>query len=180
MAVYDKKSELRQYVQELKEKVSASDRLIFSQTIFERIENHEVFQQAKTILLFWSMESEVQTHDFIRKWIGHKSIFLPVIHNNDLEIKKYTGKMNILKTSKLTLFEPADTAFADPKNIDLVITPGLAFDRNNNRLGHGKGYYDRLLANMQAYKIGVCFDFQLFREIPHTINDTKLDMVITN
>ncbi len=115
MTVYDKKSELRQYVQELKEKVSVSDRLIFSQAIFDRIEDLEVFQQAKTILLFWSMENEVQTHDFIRKWKGRKSIFLPAIQNDDLEIKKYTGKMNMLKTSKLTLFEPPDSAFCRSK-----------------------------------------------------------------
>ncbi len=70
--------------------------------------------------------------------------------------------------------------FADPKDIDLVITPGLAFDHNNNRLGHGKGYYDRLLAGMRAFKIGVCFNFQLFNEIPYTLNDVKMDMVITN
>ena len=180
MTINNKKSELRQYVQKLKEEVSAIDRLIYSQVMFDRIENLEVFQEAENILLYWSMENEVQTHNFIRKCEGSKAIYLPLIRNDNLEIKKYTGKMNMRKTATLTLFEPADSTFVDPDDIDLVITPGLAFDRNNNRLGHGKGYYDRLLAGMHVYKIGICFHFQLFNEIPCNLHDVRMDMVITN
>lgn len=180
MKLRKEKIELRQNVQMLKEKVSASDRLIFSQIIFDKIDNLEAFQKAENILIYWSMESEVQTHDFIRKWEARKSIFLPLIRNDNLVIKKYTGRMNKRKTATLTLFEPTDNAFVDPDDIDLVIAPGLAFDLNNNRLGHGKGYYDRLLANMQVYKIGVCFHFQLFNEIPCNLHDVKMNLVTTN
>lgn len=65
------------------------------------------------------------------------------------------------------------------KTADLYIVPGLAFDRQGNRLGRGKGYYDRLLSGVTAPKIGLAFDVQLVAEVPHTLYDVPMDLVVT-
>jgi len=178
MDVYEDKKALRLLVNEQREKVPVSENHHLSKEIFNKIEHLEVFQHAKCILLYWSMECEVHTHDFVRKWNGRKKMCLPVIVNDGLKIKQYAGSMKMLKTSKLTIFEPTDGPYIDAKDIDLALVPGMAFDRTNRRLGHGKGYYDRLLEGMEAFKIGICFKFQLFDEIPSTKRDVKMDMVI--
>ena len=60
----------------------------------------------------------------------------------------------------------------------MVVVPGMAFDAQGNRLGRGKGYYDRFLPKVQAYKIGMCFAFQHFDYITHEAHDVKMDEVI--
>jgi 5-formyltetrahydrofolate cyclo-ligase len=65
------------------------------------------------------------------------------------------------------------------KQIDLVIAPGIAFDKNKNRLGRGKGYYDKYFNGKKITKIGVCYDFQLLENIPVEPFDVKMDKIIT-
>jgi 5-formyltetrahydrofolate cyclo-ligase len=69
----------------------------------------------------------------------------------------------------------------DPALIDLIIIPGLAFDLHGGRLGYGKGYYDRFLHKTRAIaaKVAVCFECQLFPEIPVLPHDVRMDMVVT-
>lgn len=162
-----------------RQKIPVSKRIIYSHKIFEKIESLKIFQTAEHVLLYWSMDDEVYTRDMINKWKDKKNIILPVTLQEGLKLKQYTGDMKIFKTSKFILFEPVGKHFISPDIIELAIVPGLAFDFNNNRLGYGKGYYDKLLADMQTYKIGVCYNFQLFKNIPFTETDVKMDMVIT-
>lgn len=61
----------------------------------------------------------------------------------------------------------------------MIIVPGVAFDNNNNRLGRGKAYYDKLLKESKSYKVGVCFDFQLIEEVPVDEYDIKMDLIIS-
>lgn len=65
------------------------------------------------------------------------------------------------------------------EEIELIVVPGVAFDRRLNRLGRGKGYYDRLLSTLQARKVGICFDFQLKDAIPTEPFDRKMDAILT-
>ncbi len=65
------------------------------------------------------------------------------------------------------------------EDIDLIIVPGVAFDKKGNRIGHGKGYYDRLLDKTNATKIGLAFEFQLLKEIPTDKHDLPIDILIT-
>ena len=65
------------------------------------------------------------------------------------------------------------------KTVDLVIVPGVAFDRKKRRLGRGKGYYDQYFKDKNITKWGIAFDFQLFDSIPATSHDIRMDRVIT-
>jgi len=164
----------------LKEKIPESEQLSQSQIILDKIEDLPIFQKASYVLLYWSIDNEVCTHHFVSKWKERKIILLPAISEDTLILKKYTGRMKTLKTRTMKLFEPVGKQLHAIDKIDLAIVPGLAFDNNNNRLGHGKGFYDKLLKDMNAYKIGICFDFQKLRSVPTNEHDIKMDLVITN
>lgn len=174
------KKQIRKEMIELRKNLPATQKHNFSQIINNKTEKLNLFQNASYILLYWSMPDEVDTHDLANRWKDKKNIILPVITGNELILRQYTGEMRKYPDSRFNLFEPAGASTIAPGLIDLVIVPGLAFDSENNRLGYGKGYYDRLLKKMQAYKIGICFNFQLLKSIPYTENDIKMDLVITN
>ncbi len=149
-----------------------------SKQILVLLEKHPVFQKAKTILLYYSLNDEVNTHPFIDKWCKQKSIILPKVIGNELDLKKYDGPKNLEKGA-YGIEEPVGESFSDYQAIDLAIIPGMAFDNRGNRLGRGKGYYDRLLPKLSAYKIGICFPFQLVEEVPADQSDIPMDEVIT-
>lgn len=174
----NQKNILRKEIKELKRRQDRSTVRKKSSQIFTEIESLDVFRKAKIILLYWSMDGEVYTHDFIQKYSEKKKILLPVIVENALELRLYTGIRNLKKALRMNLYEPIGESYADYGRIDLAIIPGVAFDKHNNRMGYGKAYYDRLLPNISGYKIGVCFDFQFFDTIPHTSTDVKMDKVI--
>ena len=94
-----------------------------------------------------------------------------------MQVRKYIS--GELKTGKFGIEEPTGPEINNLSNIDLVIVPGMAFDMKGNRLGRGKGYYDKLLRKMRCYKIGVCYNFQLLENIPVEEHDFPMDMVIS-
>ena len=102
---------------------------------------------------------------------------LPLIKGNDLQLLLYAGKES-LKTGAFGISEPTEDCIAvQEREIDLIIVPGVAFDRQRNRLGRGKGFYDRLLSTLDIPKIGVCYDFQLKDRIPVEPFDQKMDLI---
>ena len=84
-----------------------------------------------------------------------------------------------LTTGSYGIEEPTGELFTDYAAIDFVAVPGVAFDNAGNRLGRGKGYYDRLLPRLTAFKAGICFPFQLVKEVPAEPFDIRMDIIIT-
>lgn len=92
----------------------------------------------------------------------------------------YTQERNHSKPVLSAFWNRPKIAWAVPENeIDLIIVPGVAFDRQRNRLGRGKGFYDRLLSTLNVPKIGISYDFQLKDQIPVEPFDRKMDLIIT-
>lgn len=150
-----------------------------SAEILAALEAHPAFRAANTVLLYYSLPDEVDTHDFIGKWSTKKRILLPVVAGNDLELRVYTNPAD-LAVGAYGIGEPTGALFTDYAAIDFIAVPGVAFDRNGNRLGRGKGYYDRLLPRIPAaYKAGICFPFQIVEEIPAEPFDIRMDEIIT-
>ena len=149
-----------------------------SQKIFEQVENLESFVRAKVVMLYWSMSDEVFTHDFANKWIGEKEIILPTVVGDNLVLKKFEGAEKLIAGDFYGIGEPEGKEYNSPENIDVIFVPGVAFDKENNRLGRGKAYYDKLLKTSRAQKVGLCFDFQFFDSIPVDEHDMKMDLVI--
>lgn len=155
-------------------KITLSD---LSTEIMSRVEQTELFRTASCVALYHALPGEVQTAEFIEKWYREKQLLLPVVHGDDLELRLYTGP-EAVKAGAFGILEPVAGSPVIP-TIDLIIVPGVAFDRQKNRLGRGKGYYDRLLTLVEAPKLGVCFGFQLFDRIPAEPFDQKMDLILT-
>ena len=174
------KSEIRNCIRKLKKQISFENKKARSKIIFEKLEKLEEFKKSKIIMAYWSMDDEVYTHDFILKWHGEKKIILPVVKGNELELKSFSGLDNLTKGESFGIEEPNGDIFDQPEKIDLIIVPGIAFDKTNNRLGRGKAYYDKLLKTTKAFKIGVCFNIQLLESVPVDKHDIKMDLVISD
>lgn len=145
----------------------------------KQLEETDLFRQASCVALYYSIPGEVQTAEFLEKWFKKKQLLLPLVVGNDLRLLLYKGK-DTLKPGAFGIPEPVAQENSVPEStIDLIIVPGVAFDRGLNRMGRGKGFYDRLLATLQIPKIGICFDFQLQDTVPVEPFDRKMDMIIT-
>ena len=163
----------------LKRSYTKTTLLDLSAKIMDRLEETDLFQQASCIALYHAIPGEVQTAGLIEKWYRKKRLLLPFIRGNDLQLLLYAGKES-LKTGVFGILEPSEDCEAVPESeIDLIIVPGVAFDRQHNRLGRGKGFYDRLLSTLDVPKIGICYDFQLKDQIPAEPFDRKMDLIIT-
>lgn len=147
--------------------------------IMHKIEQTDAFKDASCVALYHAIAGEVETADFIEKWYTKKKLLLPVIEKDILKLVHYTGKEN-LKPGVFGILEPVNKkGISNPEEVDLIIVPGVAFDRHLNRMGHGKGYYDRLLPTLSARKVGICFGFQLLDKIPTEPFDKPMDCIIT-
>ena len=176
--VTSEKELIRERIKKKKQQLTDKGKEIEAANVFEKIEALPEFINAHNIMIYWSMPDELPTHDFIIRWSKKKTMLLPVVKGEDMLIKPFSTKEE-LKQGSLGIWEP-DTQKEYLNSIDLVIVPGVAFDRNKSRLGRGKGYYDRYFINKRIVKIGVCFDFQLLESIPIDSFDIKMDKVVTN
>ncbi len=175
------KKQIRKFIAAKKKFMPKSELQNRSDVIMKEIELSQEFIAAKTILAYWSMPDEVQTHQFIEKWNDVKNFLLPQVDGDNLKVRVYEGPKSFKKNPSFNVYEPTGKEEKNLNKIDLVIVPGIAFDRKNNRLGRGKGYYDRFLTKVKkAVKMGVAFDFQLVREIPVDKTDVPVDLVITD
>lgn len=154
----------------------------WSDRALERIEQLEAFQSADSFAIYHAMPDEVQTAAFIRKWARRKTIYLPVICGDWLELHTYDAD-EALKPGVFGILEPVPVKRDEKPRPDLIVIPGVAFDRRLNRMGRGKGYYDKLLVEselQQAVRVGLCFDFQLVAEVPACPNDVRMEWIVTD
>jgi len=171
------KTIIRQQVRRRKYQISQEMSIEQSQKTFHKIEQISEFKEAKSVLIYWSMTDELPTHDFIVKWSETKTILLPVIKNDKMYIMPFSSKEKLV-VGEYGIWEP-DSQIEYIKSIDIAIIPGIAFDRDKNRMGRGRGYYDVYLGNRNIKKWGVGFDFQFYDKIPFESFDIKMDKVFT-
>ena len=178
MQTHDKKHSIRKDIAIRKKLLSEETATIHSRKICNRLEQSDIFQKAGCIALYHAMNDEVRTSELIEEWHKKKTIVLPVISGDNINFHVYKG-IDKITTGVSGIMEPTGTEQVCIEKIDLFIVPGVAFDRQCNRMGRGKGYYDRYLSDSNKPTIGICFDFQLFEQIPTEGHDIKMDMIIT-
>jgi 5-formyltetrahydrofolate cyclo-ligase len=159
----------------------------FSHKILQRLAESPEYARAETLLLYLSFRSEVGTQDFPRQaWSDGKRVVVPYCAGDQLGLFRLDSP-DELAPGTLGILEPgprwrgrADRAVG-AEELDLVVVPGLAFDRQCGRIGYGKGYYDRLLRRVRADAalLAVAFQCQIFAAVPVTAGDVRVDQVIT-
>lgn len=173
------KKQLRKQIALEKSRHDITELTTKSAALLEKLEQHPKFVSSRTVLLYYSLGDEVQTHDFVEKWHKQKRILLPVVTGDILELRIYTGKESLRTGEAYHIEEPTGEAFTAYEQIDLAVIPGVSFDAKGNRLGRGKGYYDRLLPLLRSYNIGICYHFQVSEKIPTEPFDLPMDEVRT-
>lgn len=172
------KPEVRKKIREVTSELSKEEKITLSDRATYLLENDPLFKNAEIIAMYWSLDDEVDTHRFIEKWNGEKTILLPVMEGDDIYFATYDGMKELVKEDRFGVLEPQNGNIYKISTIDLIVVPGVAFDHKNNRLGRGKGYYDRALCHSKCPKIGICFPHQYVEELPVDIHDVKVDKVL--
>ncbi len=171
------KQEIRRKIKGLRLMLTELEKENAAEEVFNRLEQTAAFLVAEHILMYHSLPDELSTRRFLRKWGSRKHFYLPRVNGVNLDILPYDESR--LELGAFHIEEPTGSDTVSPDDIELVIVPAVAYDRNGNRIGRGKGFYDRLLKNTQAMKIGVGYEFQLVDDIPAEPHDVAVDMVIT-
>jgi 5-formyltetrahydrofolate cyclo-ligase len=169
--------------EEKRTKHSKEENIKKSKEIKEKLFNLKEFKDAETILFYVSYNGEVFTHDMICELFYKKNIIVPLSNkeNHTLTLS-HLKSWEELCIGSYNILEPSIEKIRETKiqAIDLIIVPGVAFDEHGGRLGHGKGYYDRLLSESKdIFKIGLCFEFQIFDNIPMDEHDVYMDLIVT-
>ncbi len=158
------------------EEVSEKSRLIE-----EKLFSLECMKNAKNICTFISSFKEPDTWGIIKRlWKTDCGVIVPISDMTDNTLSlSYIDSETPLKKGAYGILEPSEIKAANIDDIDIILVPGLAFDRSGGRMGFGKGYYDRLLCESDAKKIGLCYDFQVFDKIPSESHDVPMDFIVT-
>ena len=142
---------------------------------------------AQTVMYYVDVRSEVRTRHYLPTALTHgKRIVVPYCVDSELELF-LLGDMTELAVGMYKILEPRPDLRTLPErkvlaeDLDLIMVPGVAFDRTGARMGHGFGYYDRLLehARPDAPLVALAFECQLFPEIPTAPHDIFMDKIIT-
>lgn len=174
------KTELRNEIRNRKRQFTDEKLRELSFAVIQRLLKHPRLRGARTVMLYYSLPDEVCTHTIVDSLLmSGKRILLPrVTGEGTMELRRYTGPRDLARGA-YGIMEPTGDVFNDYASIDLAIVPGMAFDPSGNRMGRGKGYYDRFLPHLNnAYKIGVCFPFQIVQNIPTDKHDVRMDEVL--
>lgn len=137
-----------------------------------------LFEEMKYFLLYFSFNNEVQTFYLADQLLKKdKEVYAPKLFGNDLKVGRVTD-LNLLEKNRYEIFEPSDCV--NLSSFDVVVVPGVAFDKKCNRLGLGLGYYDRFLPNIKCkHIVGFAYEFQIVNEMVVEHFDIPMSVVIT-
>ena len=180
-----RKAEMRSWAEEARRQQADKDAL--SRAICQRFASLADYKRAGTVLLYVHVRNEVRTREFLQHAMAQgKRVLVPWCEGDELELfhledlaELGPGVFGLLEPRRELRTRPGKRC--DIAEVDLAMVPGVAFDRQGGRLGHGKGYYDRLLcrARPDALLVGVCYESQLLPEVPMGPRDVRMHRVIT-
>ena len=169
------KQKMRELIIQKRRMLLQEDRQRMSVAILAQLEQMKCFCEAKTILLYYPVNNEVDVLPLFKRY-KDKTLLLPVSHRKEMTASPFEGNEKMHR-GKFRIPEPTTPTFTG--NIDLIIVPAVAYDKQGRRLGRGGGYYDRFLKKYpNAMFIGVGYDFQLVEEVPAERHDQKVHRII--
>lgn len=174
------KNQLKEKILEKRNSLPKEEILEKSRKIKDALFNLEQYKKSKIIMFFVSFNSEANTHDMIKESLGRKTLVVPKVMEHEIEPSVIIDFDSLIPSGKFGILEPIELMKIAYKNIDLVLVPGIAFDKEGHRIGYGFGYYDKFLRKVpKAVKIGLCFDFQVVDKVPREEHDVPVDFIVT-
>ena len=177
------KNLIRKKVLQVRRALSALEKSRAESIMLDSLINWDIFKKADVIHIFISKSDEPDTKPIIEYcWNSGKRIAVPIVLHDTFnlyhsEINSFDGLVTgIYGTQEPS---PEQRKKINPENFDLVIVPGVAFDRKGGRIGHGKGYYDRFLKLTTAFRLALAFDCQLLEKIPTELHDIKMNAILS-
>jgi len=176
------KSEIRRSVTERLKKQPVKTRLRKSRQIENKLFRKKEFQKAKTVMFYVSLPEEVGTRQMIARALrSGKRIVVPRLVQGRIRPVQIHRVKKDLKRGRYGILEPKRKTPFNLRQIDVVVVPGVAFDRRKNRLGRGGGYYDRFLKRLhkQTTIIGLAYQLQLLPTLPVSSRDVPVRYLIS-
>lgn len=184
--VAERKTALRDYVKkrravnenrDVKEAAAIQNFIKIFSVLEEEIQQTKGAGTRSNVFCYLSYSSEMPTDKLIETLQNRGcNLYCPKLENGEMLAVAYGEDFSL---NRMGIREPIGSPATEP--MDVVILPLLAADEHGNRLGYGGGYYDRFLQNQnQAKRVGLCYDFQIVREVPHTAADMPLDVCVTD
>jgi 5-formyltetrahydrofolate cyclo-ligase len=176
------KAAIRTAMKALRDAIPPGERTRMAAAIEADLMELPAVRAARVVLLFWSFGSEVPTEGIARRLhTDGRRVLLPYLTGSRMEAGELRDGDALVPTSYGPM-EPADRRPVEPGRIDLVVAPGLAFDRQGDRVGYGAGHFDRYLARLRddATRVGIAFHQQVLTVIPHGPGDQRLDVLVTD
>lgn len=184
-AVAERKKEIREQAHAARRSQENKDQI--SEQIMDRFMSLPAYEAAEAVMFYIDVRAEVRTRQALPAALASgKKIVIPYCVDGELELF-HLESMDELETGMYKILEPrADlrdlkSKRVDVAELDVIMVPGVAFDRRGGRTGHGKGYYDKLLqhARLETPLVAVAFDCQLFEAIPTDDHDIYMDFLVT-
>ena len=174
------RDELRVRMKELREKMSMLQVLEASARIGERVLALDEYRAAKKIFCYYSLPMEVQTGGLIREMLRQgKEVYLPVTSRDRTMKAVRLRAPDAVHRGAFKVMEPDGEEAIDPAELDLILAPGLAFDRAGGRIGYGAGCFDRFLPNCRGLIAALAMEMQLVDEVPMEPHDVYMHRIVT-
>lgn len=188
MAIFNDKKILRKEILEKRNNINSAKKKELDKKILDQFYESKYYKEAAKIFIYISYDSEINTKVIINKALkDKKKIYVPrtefkTRHMDAVEITN----LDNLAESKYGILEPKiEEPHIDPNEFDLIVVPGVAFDRNGGRMGYGAGFYDRYFKKInkenidKIVKLALAYELQILDKVPMNAQDVPVDYIIT-
>ncbi len=172
------KEELRRKLREKRKSLESTEARRLSEDIANKLRELIKRTGARKVLLYSPVDGEPDISSLFPEIISEGKLLLPKVTGRNIIVCEIKDTSE-LKRGAFGILEPSECRSVDISEVELAAVPGIAFDREGYRLGFGKGFYDRLLQNSRAFKVGILYSFQLIDFIPRDPWDVPMDILIT-
>lgn len=182
----ENKNDIRKRILRIRNTMSSQEVNYKSNIIINKLTALDVYNNSKTIFVYMSFGNEVKTLEFIKQMlVSNKRVVVSYTDskNTVLILSEIKNLEEDLIRNKFGYLEPVFEKIrkVEPEEIDLIIAPGVVYDKSLNRIGYGKGYYDRILAKKRkdTKVVAIAYEFQVLDQVPTEDHDIKMDLIVT-
>lgn len=188
MSVFNEKKILRKEILAKRKNIDVVEKQKMDRKILDKFYESKYYREAINIFIYISYDSEINTKEIINKALrDNKKIYVPrtEFKTRLMDAVEIASLDNLIE-NKYGILEPAvEDAHIDPNELDLIVVPGVAFDRTGGRMGYGAGFYDRYFKKInkentkKIRKLALAYDFQILENIPMNERDVPVTYIIT-